>query len=76
PWTTGLGYIELWHRVHRAEEALVKVEPYTEALAGAMRDESRLLNANMANRESLLRRLRCAVVMLDDSGSGEYLGYV
>src|SRR3712207_1148528 len=27
PWVTGLGYIELWHRVHRAEEALIKVEP-------------------------------------------------
>ena len=76
PWTTGLGYIELWHRVHRAEEALIKVEPYTEALAGAMRDESRLLNANMTNRESLLKRLRCAVVMLDGSGSDKYLGYV
>lgn len=76
PWTTGLGYIELWHRVHRAEEALVKVEPDLEALGGAMRDESRLLNATMENRESLLKRLRCAVAMLDASGTDECLSYV
>jgi len=75
-WTTGLGYIELWHRVHRAEEALVRVEPHIEALTGATRDESRLVNATMENRESLLKRLRCAVAMLDDSGTDKYLSYV
>lgn len=76
PWTTGLGYIELWHRVHRAEEALIKVEPYTEALAGAMRDERRLANATMHNRDSLLERLRGAVAVLDDSVTSECLSYV
>lgn len=67
PWVTGLGYIELWHRVHRAEEALIKVEPYPEALEGAMRDESRLAHSTIANKNVLLKRLRCAVTMLDDS---------
>ena len=38
PWVTGMGYIELWHRVHRAEEALIKVEPCGEALGWAMHD--------------------------------------
>ncbi|MDP8900637.1 MAG: hypothetical protein M3N33_05715 [Actinomycetota bacterium] len=76
PWTTGLGYIELWHRVHRAEEALIKVEPHTEVLAGAMRDESRLANATMQNRDSLLKRLRCAVDVLDDSGTDNCLSYI
>ena len=76
PWTTGLGYIELWHRVHRAEEALIKVEPHAEALAGAMRDESRLTNATMQNRDSLLKRLRCAVATLDDSGTSKCLSYI
>ena len=76
PWTTGLGYIELWHRVHRAEEALIKVEPHTEALAGAMRDESRLMNATMQNRDSLLKRLRGAVAVLDDSATNKCLSYI
>jgi hypothetical protein len=67
PWVTGLGYIELWHRVHRAEEALIKVEPYTEALEGAMRDESRLAHSTMANKDVLLKRLKCSVTILDDT---------
>ena len=41
-----------------------------------MRDELRLINATMENRESLLKRLRCAVAMLDASGTDECLSYV
>jgi hypothetical protein len=73
PWVTGLGYIELWHRVHHAEEAMIKVEPIPEALEGAMRDESRLMNANMENKEALLQRLRNAVALLDTSGTDKKL---
>ncbi len=67
PWVTGLGYIELWHRVHRAEESLIKVVPYPEALEGAMSDGLRLANATMVNKETLLKRLNCAIAVLDDS---------
>jgi len=49
---------------------LIKVEPYIEALGGARRDESRLTNSILTNRDSLLKRLRCAVAILDDSGTG------
>jgi hypothetical protein len=66
PWVTGLGYIELWHRVHRAEEALIKVEPYPEVLEGAMRDQSRLENAHMENKEPLLAHLQSAMSSLED----------
>lgn len=76
PWVMGLGYIELWHRAHRAEEALIKIEPYTEAIAGAMRDESRLRHSTMMNKDLLLKRLRCAVAVLDDSETGENLDYL
>jgi hypothetical protein len=75
PWVTGLGYVELWHRVHRAEEALIKVEPYPEALEGAIRDESRLIDSTMKNKSSLLRRLYRAAVALDYSMSGDVLNY-
>lgn len=75
-WVTGLGYIELWHRAHRAEEGLIKIEPCTEAIAGAMRDESRLRHSTMMNRDLLLKRLRCAVAVLDDSETGEDLYYL
>lgn len=77
PWVTGIGYIELWHRVHRAEEALIKVEPTADALGAAMRDESRLENSTIRNKDLLLERLRCAVAMLDDSDTGsKYLSYL
>jgi hypothetical protein len=55
---------------------LIKVEPYIEALGGAMRDESRLTNSTLTNRDSLLKRLRCAVAILDDSGTDRHLSYV
>jgi hypothetical protein len=67
PVATGLAYIELWHRVHRAEEALVKVEPCPEVLEGAMRDESRLMNANMENSKELHDNLQEAVTILEGS---------
>jgi len=67
PMVTGLGYIELWHRVHRAEEALIKFEPCAEVLEGAMRDESRLTNANMQNSETLRKQLDEAVAILERS---------
>jgi hypothetical protein len=67
PVVTGLAYIELWHRVHRTEEALVKIEPCSEVLEGAMRDESRLMNANMENRKDLHEKLQEAVSMLEGS---------
>src|SRR5215208_2280686 len=67
PWVTGLGYIELWHRIHRAEEALLKVQPYPDVLEESMRDESRLRNSTMANKDLLLKRLQCAADILDGS---------
>jgi hypothetical protein len=76
PWVTGRGYIELWHRVHRAEEALIMVEPQANALAGAMHDESRLMDSHIRNKDLWLKRLRCAVGLLDDSETGEYLNYL
>lgn len=76
PWVTGTGYVELWRRIHRAEEALIKVEPCTETLAGAMYDESRLKNSNMTNKDPLLKRLRSAVVVLDGSETSDNLQYL
>jgi hypothetical protein len=41
-----------------------------------MRDESRLTNSTMQNRDSLLKRLRCAVAVLDDSATSKCLSYI
>jgi hypothetical protein len=75
-WVTGAGYIELWHRIHRAQEAMIKLEPLSEVAEGAMRDDERLRDANIANRERLLDRLRSAVAVFEAPGADEYLRYL
>jgi hypothetical protein len=75
-WVTGAGYIELWHRIHRAQEAMIKLEPLYEVAEGAMRDDERLMDANIANRESLLDRLRCAVAVFEAPEADGYLRYL
>jgi hypothetical protein len=44
---------------------LIKVEPYKQVLRGAMGDESQLMNATLGIRDSLLKRLTCAIIILD-----------
>jgi hypothetical protein len=75
-WVTGAGYIELWHRVHRAQEAMIKLEPPSEVAEGAMRDDERLRDANIANREALLDRLRSAVAVFEAPEANGYLRYL
>jgi hypothetical protein len=75
-WVTGAGYIELWHRIHRAQEAMIKLEPISEVAEGAMRDDERLRDANIANRERLLDRLRSAVAVFEAPGADRYLRYL
>jgi hypothetical protein len=75
-WVTGAGYIELWHRIHRAQEAMIKLEPLSEVAEGAMRDDERLRDANIANRERLLDRLRSAVAVFEAPGANGYLRYL
>jgi hypothetical protein len=75
-WVTGAGYIELWHRIHRAQEAMIKLEPLSEVAEGAMRDDERLRDANIANRERLLDRLRAAVPVFEAPEANGYLRYL
>jgi hypothetical protein len=75
-WVTGAGYIELWHRIHRAQEAMIKLEPLNEVAEGAMRDDERLRDANIANRERLLDRLRSAVAVFEVVEANGFLRYL
>jgi hypothetical protein len=75
-WVTGAGYIELWHRIHRAQEAMIKLEPLTEVAEGAMLDDERLRDATIENSERLLDRLRCAVAVFEAPGANGYLRYL
>lgn len=60
-WLLGTGYVRLWERLHRAEEALILVEPAERVIAGAMADELRLQGSTIDNRDALLTLTRAAV---------------
>jgi hypothetical protein len=56
-------------RLHRAEEALIAVQPAADVLAGALFDELRIAGSTMADREQLLGKLRTAVQSLHPSAT-------
>lgn len=70
-WITGMGYLNVWAIIHRAEEALIKVELPEMVLRGAMHDELAIRNSTINNRDELLRKLTQAVINLD-SGADVY----
>jgi len=59
-WVTAAGYLALWKRLHRAEEALMEIEPRTQAVADALYDEWRLQNSNMQHAVDLAADLKSA----------------
>src|SRR5260370_24937381 len=38
-WVLGLGYVNAWSKLHRAEEALIEVEPVEMVIRGALHDK-------------------------------------
>lgn len=68
-WVLATGYINLWGRLHRAEEALIAVQPRTALVQGALRDEVRLEASAVPNLPLLLGRLRWAIGVLEPSAS-------
>ncbi len=72
-WVLATGYINLWCRVHRAEEALIDIEPRAAVVYGALDDELRLTGSNIDNRDALLATLQAAVQILDPSAAAVFL---
>ena len=65
PWLVGFGYVNAWTKLHRAEEALVEVEPIQMVMRGAMHDKMALTGSQVSNRDELLSKLLYAVKKLD-----------
>jgi len=59
-WVTAVGYIALWNRLHRAEEALIEVEPRTQVLADALYDEWRMQDSTVDHATELMANLELA----------------
>lgn len=57
-WVNGAGYIAIWQRLHRAEEALLGVEPGDELLDEAIHDELRVKGSAIPNRDDLIGILK------------------
>jgi hypothetical protein len=57
-WSGASGYISLWRRLHRAEEALLAAESKETLYAEAVDDEGRLVKTRVDGAETLLGELR------------------
>ena len=57
-WVNGAGYIDLWQRLHRAEEALLRATPKDQLLDEVLYDELRLKDSAVPNRDDLMGILR------------------
>jgi len=64
-WVLATGYAAVWRRLHRAQEALLLVEPTGHVIGTGLLDVARLENSTVPGREHLLRQVRTAIVVLD-----------
>jgi Cyanobacterial TRADD-N associated 2-Transmembrane domain len=67
PWVLGLGYVVAWFKIHRAEEALMEVEPIEMVVREAYHDQMAISSSSMKSRRELLDRLQLAMEILDPS---------
>jgi hypothetical protein len=63
-WVLGNGYVSLWQLLHRAEEALIGLEPLDGVVARAHYDLLRLANAHVLHRDLLRERLSQSIDLL------------
>ncbi len=68
-WAFGTGYINVWNRMHRAEEALLFLVPVEEAIEGGLIDDLRLGDSGIAESNALRHQLRMALKTLDHDAS-------
>jgi hypothetical protein len=70
-WVSAMGYVSLWRRVDRAEEALIDLEPPEALMGDALHDKLRLAGAGI-KRDQLEAALDHAVHVIDKKGFEEY----
>ncbi len=75
PWVLGIGYIIAWGKLHRAEEALIEVEPVEIVIRGAMHDKLSIQDSELSNRDELLKKLRQAIKELNPAIEREFKTY-
>jgi hypothetical protein len=73
-WANGSGYIDMWRRVHRVEEALLMVRPRSTVIAAAVHDMLRLAGSTIPKRDRLVGEIGEAMTAIDPRATATYLG--
>ncbi|HXZ03249.1 MAG TPA: hypothetical protein VEH81_00370, partial [Ktedonobacteraceae bacterium] len=60
-WTSGTGYVNAWHLVHRTQEALVGVETIEEVIGEVIHDIRSIQNSTISDSKDLIRKMLQAV---------------
>src|SRR5207237_10563338 len=68
-WMWAIGYVNLWRLIHRADEALIAIEPTKKVIRDALHDEMNIMGSKIDNRYDLLIKLRLAVKTLSEQGA-------
>jgi hypothetical protein len=71
-WVMATGYISLWSRIHRAEEALFEVNPIERVVSDGLYDELRLSNSNIPGSDDLQNKVRLALEVLEPAAPKYY----
>ncbi len=74
-WVFGSGYINAWEKLHRAEEALIEVEPVEVVLRGALHDKLAIQDSQLSSRDELLKKLRQSVKELNPAIESRFRTY-
>ncbi len=74
-WVLGLGYVNAWGKLHRAEEELIEVEPVEMVIRGAMHDKLSIQDSKLSNRDELLKKLRQAIKELNPAMERQFKMY-
>ena len=70
-WVSAMGYVSLWRRIDRAEEALIDLEPFELVVGDALHDHLRLTGAEIKS-DGLMFALAGAVKVIDKSSYERY----
>jgi hypothetical protein len=69
-WVLATGYIAVWKRLHRAEEALISIQPTDIVASEAVFDEMRIQGSNLPTCPQLVSKIRYALQAISPSVLG------
>ena len=71
-WSTASGYVNCFRALHRAEEALIEVEPRVLLIGDGLHDYLSLRDSRVPNRDGLMAGIRRAISRLEPSVARDF----